>query len=158
MDPPNGSPSSTTRRWWVDALLSRLRHQCHTIRIDGPSLRDPQGQLDLSGGSEPLRAPAAWRALVNALFETDWVVYAKPAFGGAPAVLRYLGRYTPRVAISNHRLLAFDGEHVTFSHKGYLWCTEDCYAYAFGRDDTHSADIRWTQGEGVLSGFPRLQG
>ena len=63
--------------------------------------------------------PAAWRAFVNALFETDWVVYAKPAFGGAPAVLRYLGRYTHRVAISNHRLLAFDGEHVTFSYKDY---------------------------------------
>ena len=44
-------------------------------------------------------------AFVDALFETDWVVYAKPAFGGASAVLRYLGRYTHRVAISNHRLL-----------------------------------------------------
>ena len=58
-------------------------------------------------------------AFVDALFETDWVVYAKPAFGGASAVLRYLGRYTHRVAISNHRLLAFDGEHVTFSWKDY---------------------------------------
>jgi hypothetical protein len=46
-------------------------------------------------------------------------VYAKPAFGGASAVLRYLGRYTHRVAISNHRLLAFDGEHVTFQWKDY---------------------------------------
>ena len=78
-----------------------------------------RNELDLSGGSEHLRAPAAWREFVNALFETDWVVYAKPAFGGAPAVLRYLGRYTHRVAISNHRLLAFDGEHVTFSYKDY---------------------------------------
>jgi Putative transposase len=76
-------------------------------------------ELDLAGGSEHLRASGAWRAFVNALFDTDWVVYAKPAFGGAPAVLRYLGRYTHRVAISNHRLLAFDGEHVTFSYKDY---------------------------------------
>jgi hypothetical protein len=38
---------------------------------------------------------------------------------GATAVLRYLGRYTHRVAITNHRLLAFDGEHVTFSYKDY---------------------------------------
>ena len=59
------------------------------------------------------------RAFVNALFWTDWVVYVKPAFGGATAVLRYLGRYTHRVAISNHRLLAFDGEHVTFQWKDY---------------------------------------
>jgi hypothetical protein len=76
-------------------------------------------ELDLAGGSEHLHAPAAWRAFVDALFDTDWVVYAKPAFGGALAVLRYLGRYTHRVAISNHRLLAFDREHVTFSDKDY---------------------------------------
>jgi len=76
-------------------------------------------ELDLSGGSEHLRAPTAWRAFVDTLFETDWVVYAKPAFGSASAVLRYLGRYTHRVAISNHRLLAFDGEHVSFSYKDY---------------------------------------
>ena len=63
--------------------------------------------------------PGAWHAFVDALFETDWVVYAKPAFGGASAVLRYLGRYTHRVAISNHRLLAFDGERVTFRWKDY---------------------------------------
>jgi hypothetical protein len=47
------------------------------------------------------------------------VVYAKPAFGGPTQVLRYLGRYTHRVAISNHRLLAFDGERVTFRWKDY---------------------------------------
>ena len=47
------------------------------------------------------------------------MVYAKPAFGGASAVLRYLGRYTHRVAISNHRLLAFDGDWVSFQWKDY---------------------------------------
>ena len=78
-----------------------------------------QSELDLAGGSEHLRDPSQWRVFVNALFETDWVVYAKPAFGGASAVLRYLGRYTHRVAISNHRLLAFDGDQVTFSFKDY---------------------------------------
>jgi hypothetical protein len=46
-------------------------------------------------------------------------VYAKPALGGPSQVLRYLGRYTHRVAISNHRLLAFDGERVTFRWKDY---------------------------------------
>ena len=76
-------------------------------------------QLDLSGASEHLRDQTQWHAFVDALFETDWVVYAKPAFGGASAVLRYLGRYTHRVAISNHRLLAFDGDHVTFAYKDY---------------------------------------
>jgi len=47
------------------------------------------------------------------------VVYAKPAFGGPVQVLRYLGRYTHRGAISNHRLLAFDQERLTFRWKDY---------------------------------------
>lgn len=85
-----------------------------------------QQALDLDGGHEHLRAPTAWHAFVDALFATDWVVYAKPAFGGAPAVLRYLGRYTHRVAISNHRLLAFDGAHVTFAYKDYAHGGKRC--------------------------------
>ena len=77
-------------------------------------------ELDLAGATEPLRDPAQWHAFVDALFQTDWVVYAKPAFGGrVTAVLRYLGRYTHRVAISNHRLRAFDGDRVTFQWKDY---------------------------------------
>jgi hypothetical protein len=59
------------------------------------------------------------RCLIRTLFKKDWVVYAKPAFGGPEAVLRYLGRYTHRVAISNHRLVSFDGERVTFRWKDY---------------------------------------
>jgi Putative transposase len=78
-----------------------------------------RGELDLSGATAALRDPVHWHAFVNALFRTDWVVYAKPAFGGPAAVLRYLGRYTHRVAISNHRLMAFDGERVTFRWKDY---------------------------------------
>jgi Putative transposase/Transposase zinc-binding domain len=78
-----------------------------------------QDELDLAGATESLRDPGQWHTFVDAFFDTDWVVYAKPAFGGASAVLRYLGRYTHRVAISNHRLLTFDGHHVTFSYKDY---------------------------------------
>ena len=47
------------------------------------------------------------------------MVYAQPAFGGPSKVLRYLGRYTHRIAISNHRLLAFDNERVTLRWKDY---------------------------------------
>ena len=56
-----------------------------------------RGELDLGGATESLRDPVQWRRFVDSLFATDWVVYAKPAFGGATAVLRYLGRYTHRV-------------------------------------------------------------
>ncbi len=95
------------------------------------------GHLNLAGATAPLRDPAQWRTFVNALFEADWVVYAKPAFGGAPAVLRYLGRYTHRVAISNHRLIAFDGDRVTFRWKdyahGHQWRTMTLGAMEFLR-------------------------
>jgi predicted Zn-ribbon and HTH transcriptional regulator len=57
--------------------------------------------------------------LLRRLHRHDWVVYAKPAFGGPMQVLRDLGRYTHRVAISNHRLSAFDQERVTFRWKDY---------------------------------------
>ena len=53
------------------------------------------------------------------LGNTRWFVYTKPPFGGPAHVLRYLGRYTHRIAISNHRLLSFDGERVTFHWRDY---------------------------------------
>jgi Putative transposase len=78
-----------------------------------------RGKLNCSGPAAALAAPQQFAQLLRRLHRHDWVVYAKPAFGGAIQVLRYLGRYTHRVAISNHRLLAFDGEHVTFRYKDY---------------------------------------
>lgn len=51
--------------------------------------------------------------------KTDWHTYAKPPFGGPEQVLAYLAAYTHRVAISNHRILAFDGEGVTFRYRDY---------------------------------------
>jgi len=53
------------------------------------------------------------------LYAKDWVVYAKPPFGGPEQVLKYLARYTHRVAISNHRLAKLDGGRVTFRHRDY---------------------------------------
>ncbi len=61
-----------------------------------------------------------FRGKFLAAYRHDWVVYAKPAFGGPMQVLRYLGRYTHRVAISNHRLLACEQERVTFRWKNYV--------------------------------------
>ena len=53
------------------------------------------------------------------LVSTRLVVYAKPASGGPEHVVRYLGRYTHRIAISNHRLIAFDCDQVTFRWRDY---------------------------------------
>jgi hypothetical protein len=76
-------------------------------------------ELYCAGPSAALADPRQFAQLLRHLHREDWVVYAKPAFGGPMQVLRYLGRYTHRVAISNHRLLAFDGERVTFRWKDY---------------------------------------
>jgi hypothetical protein len=76
-------------------------------------------RLRWSAATADLSQPARFQSFVDSLFRQDWVVYAKPAMGGAPQVLRYLGRYTHRVAISNHRLIAADGETVTFRWKDY---------------------------------------
>lgn len=59
----------------------------------------------------------AFAAFVRTLFRQDWVVYAKPPFGGPEHVLQYLARYTHRVAISNHRLLSVDDKQVRFRWK-----------------------------------------
>ena len=55
----------------------------------------------------------------NNLFDNDWVVYAKQAFGGPKQVIKYLGRYTHRTAISNDRILNVDDQEVTFTWKDY---------------------------------------
>jgi predicted RNA-binding Zn-ribbon protein involved in translation (DUF1610 family) len=76
-------------------------------------------KLRCTGPASLLADPKQFARLLRRLHRQNWVVYAKPAFGGPMQVLRYLGRYTHRVAISNHRLLAFDGERVTFRWKDY---------------------------------------
>lgn len=76
-------------------------------------------QLRCGGPASLLADPKEFARLLRRLHRHEWVVYAKPAMGGPLQVLRYLGRYTHRVAISNHRLLSFDGERVTFRWKDY---------------------------------------
>ena len=78
-----------------------------------------KARLRCAGPAAALSNPKQFHRLLRRLHRQDWVVYAKPAFGGPLKVLRYLGRYTHRIAISNHRLLAFDGERVTFRWKDY---------------------------------------
>jgi hypothetical protein len=73
-----------------------------------------RGQLHLSGKLASLAQPKTFPSWLRPLFRKDWIVYSKPPFGGPQYVLHYLGRYTHRVAISNHRLVAFEDGAVTF--------------------------------------------
>jgi Putative transposase/Transposase zinc-binding domain len=77
-----------------------------------------RGAFVLSGGAAALSDPTAFAALLDALYQKRWVVYAKPPFGGAEQVFRYLGRYTHRVGLSNHRLLSMDTHGVRFRTRG----------------------------------------
>ena len=72
------------------------------------------GQLNFHGDLKLLARPKTFAAWLRPLFRKDWVVYSKRPFGGPEHVLRYLGRYTHRVAISNHRLVSFTDGEVTF--------------------------------------------
>ncbi|HTC31751.1 MAG TPA: IS91 family transposase [Bryobacteraceae bacterium] len=73
-----------------------------------------EGKLGFHGTLAALQNPKAFAAWLRPLFRTPWVVYAKRPFGGAQHALRYLGQYTHRVAISNHRLVALADGLVTF--------------------------------------------
>ena len=59
------------------------------------------------------------KPLLNELYKHNWVVYAKQPFGGPQSVIEYLGRYTHKVAISNHRIKNMESGKVTFSYKDY---------------------------------------
>ena len=72
------------------------------------------GELQFHGQLKALAQPRLFQSFLRQLFRHHWVVYCKPPFGGPDQVLRYLGAYTHRVAISNHRLVSFHDDQVTF--------------------------------------------
>jgi hypothetical protein len=72
------------------------------------------GKLQFHGLLQGLAQPKLFRNYIRQLFAPHWVVYCKRPFGGPEHVLRYLGAYTHRVAISNHRLVSFLDDKVTF--------------------------------------------
>jgi Putative transposase len=75
-----------------------------------------QGKLKLPSRLDEVSSFTVW---LNPLYRKDWVVYAKPPFGGPEQVLKYLARYTHRVALSNHRLVKLEEGKVTFRYRDY---------------------------------------
>ena len=73
--------------------------------------------LRFAGSTSALSTPEGWSAFIAAQRRKAWVVYAKPPFGSPEQVLKYLARYTHRVAISNRRILAANDTHVTFRYR-----------------------------------------
>jgi Putative transposase/Transposase zinc-binding domain len=97
-------------------VLSRLFRK-KFLRALGTAFRN--GNLHFSGELRNLADSSAFRALCQQAARIEWIVYAKPPFGGPQRVLKYLARYTHRVAISNHRLRSLENGSVSFDWKDY---------------------------------------
>jgi predicted Zn-ribbon and HTH transcriptional regulator/rubredoxin len=111
---------SLDRTHWVKSR-SRFFLSLHVLRrvfrgkfVAGLRQAFRDGLLHFPGDLTFLAQPKTFAAWLRPLFRKDWVVYAKRPFGGPEYVLQYLGRYTHRVAISNHRLVSFADGKVTF--------------------------------------------
>jgi hypothetical protein len=121
---PGGGLSPGHARWIasrsnfllpVKVLSRRFRRKF----ISGLRRLFAQHQLRFFGEYVSAHEPKQFITLLRTLSRQNWVVYAKPPFGGPEHVLHYLARYTHRVAISNHRLLAISDSGVTFRWKDY---------------------------------------
>ncbi len=97
-------------------VLSRLFRR---LFIEGLLALHRAGELTFFGDLIGLSVAQAFAAYLAPLRKIEWVVYAKPPFGGPEAVLAYLSHYTHRVAISNSRLVSANADTVTFRWKDY---------------------------------------
>lgn len=120
---PGGGFSVDGRRWVrvpkVDFLFAVkvLRRRFRTLVCN--AIREAYADGSLVLPAHLVQDATALDLLLAQSCRTDWHAYVKPPFGGAEHVLAYLAAYTHRIAISNQRILAFDGENVTFSWRDY---------------------------------------
>jgi Putative transposase len=121
---PGGGISPDGKRWIACRpgfflpvrVLSRL---FRGLFLAGLEQALEQGKLHFHGQLQPLASAQAFSQLLRDCRGTEWVVYAKRPFGGPAQVLDYLGRYTHKVALSNHRLLRLQDGKVSFRWKDY---------------------------------------
>jgi Putative transposase/Transposase zinc-binding domain len=119
---PGGGLSSDNKRWiqcrdnffLPVKVLSLLFRGKFLALLDAAA---ESGVLHFAGSTAPLADPTAWRSLLRQMYRKEWVVYSKPPFGSPKQVLKYLARYTHRVAISNRRIASLSDEHVTFRYR-----------------------------------------
>jgi hypothetical protein len=121
---PGGGPSLDRKRWVACRtgfflpvrVLSRLFRRLFLEQLQAAF---EAGELHFFGALAGLAEPAAFARRLRQLRQVEWVVYAKPPFGGPAQVLAYLGRYTHRVAIANSRLVSVSDTDVSFRWKDY---------------------------------------
>jgi hypothetical protein len=121
----SGGGLSADGQRWVSArrgFLFPVRALSKVFRgkfLTGLRYLRAQGLLHFAGDSAALADETVWADWLRTLRATDWIVYAKPPFGGPDRVLKYLGRYTHRIAIANQRLVSIDNGVVCFRWKDY---------------------------------------
>lgn len=120
---PGGGFSPDGRRWVrvpkVDFLFAVKPLSRHFRSLFRTAVRQAYASGTLKIPTEVVADAQALDLLLTLSYKTDWHAYAKPPFGGPEHVLAYLANYTHRIAISNRRILSFDGETVTFSWRDY---------------------------------------
>ncbi len=121
---PGGGPSPDGTRWIAcrPGFFLPVRVLSHLFRrlfLQALRAAYEAEQLLFFGDIEGLAGPQAFARLLNTVQSRNWVVYAKPPFGGPEQVLAYLSRYTHRVAIANSRLVSMEGGKVTFRWRDY---------------------------------------
>ena len=112
LDPDHTQWRTTSERFFLPRRI--LRSVFRGKFLDGLKDLVASDQIRFPPKLQFLENPKRFRAWIRGLHIHPWVVYPKPPFGGPTQVLRYLGRYTHRVAISNHRLIGFDGKQIQF--------------------------------------------
>jgi hypothetical protein len=121
---PGGGLSPAGDRWLSSrpGFLLPVRVLSRVFRgkvLAGLKAAHASSELALVGRVEALADPQRFRDLLDELYQQEWVVYSKPPFAGPEAVLKYLARYTHRVALSNQRLVGLEGDTVALSWKDY---------------------------------------
>jgi hypothetical protein len=132
-------------------VLSRLFRRLVLKKLDAAHRA---GQLQFLGKHAALTNAQAFAAYLAPLRNREWVVYSKRPFGGPAEVLRYLARYTHRVAISNRRLVALNDKGVTFKWKDYR--LEGRERYGVMTLDTHEFIRRFLM-HVLPQGFHRIR-
>jgi hypothetical protein len=121
---PGGGLSPDHERWIACRpgyflTVEVLSHLFRRLFLEAIEEAFRNGDLEFFGELETLSDAARFKTFLAPLRGAKWVVYAKPPFGGPLQALAYLGRYTHRVAISNHRLVSDEGGRVAFQWKDY---------------------------------------
>jgi hypothetical protein len=116
---PDGSTGLTTGGKWIACRTGFFLPVRILSRVFRGKFIDLLKRAWIAGELHGIESDNAFAQLIDTSVKHDWVVYAKPPFGGPEQVLKYLARYTHRIAISNRRLISMNDQSVTFRWKDY---------------------------------------